>query len=229
MPFNYNVNFSNKWEEMMPPNKRQSIYLKWGKVLLYPLQWLHARFFVDYKDGSYAANWNNSIIYPKDSFVRYTNKSIYCSIKDTPAGITPVDIRYWYKTQDVFIGLTDRLKYTSQLISFEYALNSYFNITFVQPPSVNTIFILNNNIDVNSFLVSSDDNNSSYAANEGIQALQYVGEDYTNTVTYSFTICYPVGLPVTLGISNDYLRQQIATIADKLKVSGTTYNIISII
>ena len=229
MPFNYNTDFSGKWEELMPPNKRQSIYLKWGTVLLYPLQWLHSRFFVDYKDGSVAANWITATFYAKDSFVKYTNKSIYCCIKDNTSSniITPLNTDYWYKTQDVFIGLTDRLKYTSQKISFEYALNSYFNIAFVQPPSVNVIYISNNVIDVNSFLVSSDDFNSSYAANEGIQALQYVGAIYNNTTIYSFTIYYPVGLPATLGISDDYLKQQIATIADKLKVSGTIYNILS--
>lgn len=225
---NYNVNFSNVWQNLTPLNKQLSRYLAWGKVLVYPLQWLHSRFFLDYKEGTIYLDWNNATAYSKNSFVRYTNKSIYCSIQDTPVGINPLDVRYWYKTQDNFIGLTERMKYTSQLISFEYALNRWFDITFVQPPSVNTIFIINNNIDVNSFLVSSDDINSSYAANEGLQALQFVGENYTNTVTYSFTICYPVGLPVTLGISDSTLRQQISIIADKLKISGTNYNIISI-
>jgi hypothetical protein len=229
MAFNYNVDFSKVWQDNMPPNKRLTKYLAWGKLLVYPLQWVHSRFFIDYKDGSVAPDWNILTVYTKDSLVRYTNKSIYSCIKNTTAGITPLNTEYWYKTQDNFIGLTERVQYTSQLIVFEYALSRWFGLTFVQPPSVNTIFILNNNIDVNSFLVSSDDTNSAFVSNEGAEALQFVGQDYTlaNTVIYSFTICYPTTLPATLGITDAILKQQIASLADKLKISGTKYNIIS--
>jgi hypothetical protein len=229
MPNNYNINFSNIWQNLMPPNKRLTKYLAWGKVLVYPIQWLHSRFFIDYKDGSVASNWISATVYTKDSLVKYTNKSIYSCIQNHTSSntITPLNTEYWYKTQDNFIGLTERLQYTSQIILFEYALNRWFGLTFVQPPSVNPIFIQNNIIDTNSFLVSSNDENSAYASSEGLNALQFVGATYASNFSYAFSICYPVGLPTTLGIADSVLRQQISTLADKLKVSGTTYNIIS--
>lgn len=224
---NYNVNFSNSWQNLMPPNKRLTKYLSWGKVLLYPLQWLHSRLFLDYKEGTIYLDWNNGTAYTKGTFVKYTNKSIYYCIQDTTAGITPLNIDYWYKTQDNFIGVTERMKYTSQVILFEYALNRWFGQTFVQPPSVNPIYINTNIIDINSFLVSSDDTNSAYAVNLDSEALQFVGETFSSTSLNSFTIYYPVGLPAILGISSGVLEQQIATLADKLKISGTKYNITS--
>jgi hypothetical protein len=227
MAFNYNVDFSKVWQDNMPPNKRLTKYLAWGKLLVYPLQWVHSRFFIDYKDGSVAPDWDAGTVYTKDSLVRYTNKSIYSCIETTTAGKTPLETYFWYKTQDNFIGLTERIQYTSQIIVFEYAISRWFSLPFVQPPSVNVIYISNNNIDVNSFLVSSDDSNSAFVSNEGAEALQFVGENYTNTSIYSFTIKYPTGLPATLGITDAILKQQIASLADKLKISGTKYNIIS--
>lgn len=226
---NYNVNFSNVWQNLMPPNKRLTKYLAWGKVLVYPLQWLHTRLFLDYKEGTIYLDWAISTSYTKNTFVRYTNKSIYYCIQDhtSSSTITPLDTNYWYKTQDSFIGVTERMKYTSQIILFEYALNRWFGQTFVQPPSVNPIFINTNDIDINSFLVSSDDLNSSYAAFEGSQSLQFVGLSYSSTDNSSFTINYPIGLPATLGITDSVFRQQLSTLANQLKISGTNYNFIS--
>lgn len=270
---NYNVNFSNVWQNLMPSNKRLTKYLAWGKVLLYPLQWLHSRLFLDYKEGTIYLDWNNYTAYTKGTFVRYTNKSIYYCIQDTIAGIDPLQVDYWYKTQDNFIGVTERMKYNSQIILFEYALNKWFGLAFLQPDGTipvytytndidinsflvslndnnsayavlsgsealqfvglsfiepvnkNIIYITTNNIDVNSFLVSSDDINSSYSVYEGNEALQFVGDLYNNTNIYSFTIYYPIGLPATLGITDSILRQQITILANKLKISGTIYNI----
>lgn len=226
---NYNANFSNIWQNLMPPNKRLTKYLAWGKVLVYPLQWLHSRLFLDYKEGTIYLDWVVSTAYTKNTFVRYTNKSIYYCIQDhtSSSTITPLDTEYWYKTQDSFIGVTERMKYTSQKIVFEYALNRWFGLTFVQPPSVNPIYITTNNIDTNSFLVSSDDINSAYATYSGFEALQYVGASYDNTETASFTIYYPSTLPATLGITEAILKQQISTLADKIKLSGTNYKLIS--
>ena len=102
------------------------------------------------------------------------------------------------------------MKYTSQKIVFEYALNRWFGLTFVQPNAISPIWINTPFIDTNSFLVSSDDINSALAAYPGDNAQQYVGESYTDTETASFTIFYPSTLPATLGITESVLRQQLS-------------------
>jgi hypothetical protein len=213
----------------MPPNKRLTKYLAWGKVLVYPLQWLHSRLFLDYKEGTIYLDWVVSTAYTKNTFVKYTNKSIYYCIQNHTSSsiITPLDTEYWYKTQDSFIGVTERMKYNSQKIVFEYALNRWFGLTFVQPNAISPIWINTPFIDTNSFLVSSNDENSAYAAYSGTEALQYVGSTYDDTETASFTIHYPSTLPATLGITEAVLKQQISTLADKIKLSGTNYNLIS--
>jgi hypothetical protein len=224
---NYNVDFSKVWQNLMPPNKRLTKYLAWGKVLLYPLQWLHSRFFIDYKEGTIYLDWNNSTAYTKNTFVKYTDRGIYCCIENTTAGITPLNSNYWYKTQDSFIGLTERMKYNSQKMIFEYALNRWFGLSFVQPPSLSPIYITNNTLDLNNFLVSSNDEDSSYATLAGNFSLDFVGTTVTSYSQYSFTIYYPSSLPATLGITSTLLEKQIEELANKLKISGTLYNILS--
>lgn len=233
MPFNYNVNFSNQWEQATPPNKRLSKYLAWGKVLVYPLQWLHNAFFIEYKEGNPSANWDIGTAYTVGASVKYIDKSIYYCIKNTTAGIDPLNTEYWYKTQDIFIGLTERMKYNSQKMVFEYALNTFFDITYLQPPSVSPIYINNFYVDVNSFIVGQNDIDTSYAAISGYKALDFVGEDVTTYNPYSFVIYYPLTLAtttyplLTVPQAMALIEGQIANIADKLKISGTLYTIIS--
>jgi hypothetical protein len=233
MPNNYNINFSNTWQNLMPPNKRLTKYLAWGKVLVYPLQWLHQVFFVEYKDGNPSANWDIGTSYSVGVSVKYIDKCIYYCIKNTTAGIDPLQTEYWYKTQDIFIGLTDRMKYTSQKMVFEYALNSFFELTYLQPPSVSPIYIENFYVDVNSFIVGQNDIDTAYAVLEGSQALDFVGETKTSYNPYSFFIFYPLTLATSLypslSVPNAMARVegQIANIANKLKISGTNYTIIS--
>lgn len=227
MANNYNVNFTQVWQNLMPPNKRLTKYLAWGKVLLYPMQWLHSRFFVEYKEGTIYLDWNSGTAYTVNSFVKYTDKGIYCCIKNTTAGITPLNSEYWYKTQDNFIGLTERMKYNSQKMIFEYALNRWFNLTYLQPPSVSPIYISNNTLDINNFVVGTEDNNTAYASLSGDYTYDFVGTTVTSYAQYSFTINYPTSLPATLGITSTELEKQIEDLANKLKISGTLFNILS--
>lgn len=227
MPNNYNINFSQVWQNIMPPNKRLTKYLAWGNVLMYPMQWLHSRFFVEYKEGTIYLDWNSGTAYTVNSFVKYTDKGIYCCIKNTTAGITPLNTEYWYKTQDNFIGLTERMKYNSQKMIFEYALNRWFGLTYLQPPSVSPIYISNNTLDLNNFVVGTEDNDTAYASLSGDYTYDFVGTTVTSYSQYSFTIYYPTSLPATLGITSTELEKQIEDLANKLKISGTLFNILS--
>jgi hypothetical protein len=233
MPNNYNVNFYNVWTNLLAPNKRLSKYIAWGKVLVYPLQWLHQTFFVEYKNGSTSVEWDNLTSYSVGFSVKYIDKSIYYCIKNTTAGIDPLNKEYWYKTQDIFIGVTERMKYTSQKMLFEYALNTFFGITYLQPPSNNDIYISNFYVDVNSFIVGQDDTDTAFASLTGSQALDFVGENKTTYNEYSFVIYYPLSIAttsyptLTVPQAMTLIEGQIANIADKLKISGTLYTIIS--
>ena len=77
---------------------------------------MHSRLFLDYKEGTIYLDWVVSTAYTKNTFVKYTNKSIYYCIQSHTSSsiITPLDTEYWYKTQDSFIGVTERMKYNSQ-------------------------------------------------------------------------------------------------------------------
>ncbi|MGL4362005.1 MAG: hypothetical protein ACRCSG_01760, partial [Cellulosilyticaceae bacterium] len=130
----------------------------------------------------------------------------------------------WYKTQDNFVGIDERMKYTSQKIIFEYALNKWFGTTFSQPPLVSPIYIVNNN-NTGVFLVSETSINTSQVGLYDSDTFDFVGLEPNYYETNTFTINYPSTLPTILSITTQLLEQQIANIADKIKISGTTYNI----
>ena len=227
MPNNYSTNFFSFWINLLPDNKRRDRYIAWGKTLMYPLQWLHDRFFIDYKTGTIYANWNVLTTYTKGSFVKYTDKKIYFAISNPPIGTLPTNETYWIKTQDNFVGFDERMKYRSQIITFEYALNKWFDIPFVQPPLVNQIYIINNLVMANVFRVGEDDMNTSFASLNALGIEDYVGTGTVSNNQYSFTIYYPSSLPAILGLNATIVELQIRSLVDTIKLSGTIYNIIS--
>lgn len=227
MPNNYSLNFAGFWSNMLPPNKRLTKYLAWGRVLLTPLQWLRDRLFNDYKNGTTYTDYNAGTGYVVGDFFKWTDKGIYFCFANAPIGTTPLDTNYFYKTQDSFVGITERMSYNSQKLVFEYALNKWFGQTFVNPPSTNPIYITNNTIDMNSFLVGSLDTDTAYAVLNDVDARQFVGSGYSSNNQYAFTIHYPIGLPATLGITDNQLKDQISAIANGIKLSGTRFNIVT--
>ena len=53
----YNISFYNKIIELLPPDKRQGINVRWLQSLVSPLQYLRDKFLGDYKVGIYYPLW----------------------------------------------------------------------------------------------------------------------------------------------------------------------------
>jgi hypothetical protein len=219
----YDFDVSVTAPELMPPTLRQNSHKAWFNVLLKPIQYLWSLIFEDYKDGTSYVLWSNLTTYSATNRVLFTDKSNYECI-NTALGNTqsPLNGLYWIKIQDNFIGVNERIKYNSQIIVFEYALNKWF----LNPLPADQIYITNNGTS-SQMLMGQTSAYSSTIPNNSIYSTYYMGNVYTPT-QYDFTIYFPIALfnalQPTLAIDKEKL---IRNFADKYKLAGMNYNIIT--
>ena len=214
----YDYNSNTVAEQLTPPTLRGSKFLAWLYVLVKPIQDLHDLIFSDYKTGNVYTDYNNLTTYNFGERVRWTDKAIYECIATTSLGNLPSDATKWVKVNDVFIGTDERVKYSSQKLLYEQALNTFFITT--------GIYIQNNFVSVgNVFVMDSTSEESSYMANSNDSQPDFM--DYTATYSsaiYDFTIYVPVLFYTSLGINANTI---ISTYANKYKLAGMQFNVIT--
>lgn len=217
----FNTNFIG--EKLVPPALRGTIHLAWLKVILAPIQSLWRLIFVDYKDGSLYARYNSLSAYVRTDRVVYSDRKVYECILNASAGITPANTTYWVKVNDNFIGASERVKYNSQKILFEYALNKWF---FVDP-AADQIYIENNIVNGSFFLLGGQDGlTSSKLANNSVDSSSYLGNAYTPTL-YDYTIYVPLAVFNAQGSTTANREQAIRNFADKYNLAGMIYNVVT--
>lgn len=216
----YDYDSSIVGEQLTPPVLRQTKFLAWLNVLVRPIQNFWSLIFEDYKLGSDYLAYNGVTAYVPTDRVLYTNKSIYeCILAST--GNNCLDTTYWVKVNDNFIGVDERIKYNSQLIVLEYALNNWFlNLT-----AVDQIFVATNNITSNLFLMGETGTYSSTMADNSPFSLYFMPNDATYPTQYNFTINVPATLFTTLGTDATNRENTVRIFADKYVLSGITYNV----
>ncbi len=223
MPSIYDNNFNLQSENLSPPDKRKPRILALLRAFVKPLQWLRDLFYTEYADGFTGAKWSNLTVYTEGQRVRYIDRAVYECILTTTAGIVCTDESYWIKIQDLYIGVRERMKYNSNKMLFEYVLNKWFE---VDPLPADQIYIQNNVLDLNGFLVGeSEPFTSSVAETEAFQ-LAYLGNAYTYDL-YAFTIYVPVAVWTALAATADDRDNIIRSEADKYVFAGISYNIVT--
>ena len=223
MAFNYNFDLNTFTKNMLPPNKRLSVFEAFMRVIVKPLQWLHDNLFTYYKEGTSFPDYNALTAYVVGDYVTYKDKGVYYCIAAT-TGNAPGNTTYWYKIQDVFLGISERIQYQPQILVFEWALNRFFGQTFVNPPSVNPIYIQTNAIDVNTFFVGTIDFSTAQIP-LSLGNNNFIGDSSAAVKIYSFTINYPTGLPASLGLTTNEFENLLKQQADKIKAAGTLYDL----
>jgi hypothetical protein len=212
-------------EQLTPPVLRESKLLAWLYVLTKPIQNKWALIFEDYKDESVYSNYNGATTYNFGDRVIWDDKAVYEATYTNPLGVAesfsgtpPSVLLFWTKVNDIFIGANERVKYSSQKLLFEYALNKFF-IT-------SGIYITNNFVDTgNVFVMDTDSTESSLMPLDSLYQEDYM--DYTATYAtaiYDYTIFVPVAFHTSLGANADGL---IANFANKYNLEGMQYNILT--
>lgn len=211
----YSVTYGFLWETLYPPVLRKTVALAWGKVLMDPLQWLHDAIFITYKTGTPAANYSNVTAYVIGDRVVYTDRGVYEAIQAT-TGNLPTDVTFWRQVTANYIGTDERVKYTSQKILFEYALNRWFQST--------GIFIDSLIVNDPSFIMGGSGPTSSAMVNDSTNAIAYLTENYSFNAD-DFAINVPLAVFNALA-SNDVDRENvIRDIADIYVIAGINYTV----
>lgn len=191
--------------------------LAWGAVLTAPIQTLHDLIFNEYADGSNAFPYNNATSYVVGDEVIYTDRGVYqCIVNST--GNLPSDAAFWALISDNYIGVRERIKYSSQKLTFEFGLNRWFQAT--------GIFITNNDSTSTTFTMGETGEFSSFMPNSDRYQKDYLTNDYLVPTTNNYTINVPVAVFDPLA-SNDTDRENIVRdFADKYNAAGMIYNVV---
>lgn len=220
-------------EQIAPPTLRQPKFLAWLYVITKPVQSLWDFAFNGYKDGStFDYDLDDTFlffpigfVFTKGDVIKYS-KGIYVCIQ-TFSFTGVVDLTKFNKLQDNFLGVEERIKYNSQKILFEYAMNKWFSVpnSYIPDP----IFITNNFIQSETiFLMGGSSETSSVMPNNSVYSVDYMGNVPAYiAATFDFTINVPLDLFNTLGTTTTNKENTIRQFADKYNLAGTTYNVIT--
>jgi hypothetical protein len=212
----FTVSYNFTWESLYPPLLRKAIHLAWGTVLTKPLQWLHDAIFISYADGSSDLDYNNATAYVIGDRVTFTDRGQYEAVA-AGTGNAPTDTAFWLKVNDNYIGLRERTAWNSQKIIFESGLNRWFQTT--------GIFITNNIVTTNFFVMGNTGALSSAMPNDGVNAVDAMGNTFVPPLTGNYTIFVPLAKFNSLA-GNDVDRENIIrNFADTYNIVGLTYDV----
>lgn len=238
----YQIIFANRFNDLIPPNRRKTIWLAWTHVFAVPLQWLRDLFFDVYYGGFTGGTYSNVTIYNTGDRVRFTDKAVYEAMTDGVVGVAPnTDTDKWLKVVDVYIGLQERLTYNAQRLKIEFTLNKWFETAFRQPTSYvaspdfylpkSDIFITDLQVFPDIFLmVESNMDEPSYMFKQNVsQGMHFMlaSASSSNYDLYNFTINIPVAVFNALAPNNLQREKIVRQVADKYVGFGLTYNIVT--
>lgn len=216
----YDIDFNQQGRLLLPPKKRKPKMLAWIYALFKPLQWNRDRFFNVFTGSDFTLQpFDSGNSYSYGDMTIWPDNSVYECLNPTPeSGSTSspaLKPDNWYKLQDCFIGVDERLTFNSQIIVFEYALNRWFN----NLGSLTQIYIVNNVTYSDFFLMGETSAYSSAMSVSSIFSSEFMGEVFTPGTQYDFTIKVPSALYVSVGES------AIRAVADKYNTFGISYNV----
>ena len=159
----YDIAFDQKTIDLLPPKKRTPVTLAYLKVFGDKLQYLHGIIFTDYADGNSLLAWNPVSAYAQGTRVYHTDNKVYEALVAIPLGPNPMPTLQpdkWVRITNDYRGVRERMHYTGQKLTLEYALNRFFRTTFRQPddavfPTPSDIYITELAL-LNSFFHTQD-------------------------------------------------------------------------
>ena len=206
-------------EQLTPPVLRNDKLLSWLYVLTSNVQNLWSLIFEDYKTGCSYPAWDLVAVYNVGDRVIYEDRSIYECVKAS-LGFYPYDTEHWEKVNDLFIGVDERVKYTSQKLIYELSLNTFFQTS--------GIYITTNIVNTNTnFVIGGSSETSSIMPLNSINQIYYMGySPYYTTDEFDYTINFPIATFSALGTATE-AELIIRSFADKYNLMGMQYNIVT--
>lgn len=241
--YSYFTQFNLLDQELTPPMYRQPNFISWLNALSSPLQFLQDEIFSNsYVNGSLAATYSNTTTYTPGDQVLYLNRQVWINLA-TASGIPPTinATQSWYLYNQDYIGAEERVRYNSQVLLFEYALNRFFQTgvtPIVEPFNPGGIYIqgLSASLNRNPFLMGQTSLYSSTMRNSGTgNQNAYLGNaPFSGNLNFNgFTIFVPIAIanslstasitivPIISSASNVIIR----SFSDDYVLAGQQYNV----
>jgi len=222
----YDITYSQKAIELIPPDKRDVENIVWVQSLLNQNQYIRDKYLGDYNTGATYPLWAIATAYSKGNRVIYKG-AVYESLTNSNTGNQPIEGQYWTLYQKNFIGVAERVYYNGQKIVLEWALNKWFNTTFRQPPLVSDIFIDTNTPALTCFIVgaSADGITTNSSSIFSDRSSQYIEYTYNAPIFYNATINIPIIVYTALDAVAINREKIVRNFADLYFPAGITYNI----
>jgi len=217
----FDITYSIQFTRLLPSRKRSVSLIAWGASLVAPLQWLRDKLLNKYSDGYSPSEYNNVTPYTFGDEIQYRNRAYLC-IKDT-TGNVPTNQEFWLLFLENKSGAIERAQWNGQLLTLEYILNTWFNLTFIQPvfspPSApSSIFIDNNTAQSAVFYVGATSDVSSLVYETSNFATDFVYATSFTPSQINFTVNYPIAdIP---NPSEKY--NELVSLVEKYKIYGST-------
>jgi hypothetical protein len=213
---------------MLPITKRTAIHTQWLVSLFKPFDWTNQN-LSEYSKGSTYSNYSSTFTYSVGNRVSGTpllQNFVYESLTASNYGVPLTNTASWQYVNNNSIGATERIQYTSNTLTFEYALNKFFKTTFRAPNGVTSstrsdIYINNNIITVPAFFVGVPGPiiyDRHYVYDRRSDAFVGVGTTFVDE--YQYSIYVPTA---SLAI---YGSASVKNIADRYNAAPLKYNII---
>lgn len=217
----------------LPIQYRLSKFALFVKSLLYPVTYNYM-VFTDYGFSNLAlSHYSSAVTYAEGDRIVY-KFSEYISLQGSNLANDPeTATTYWVKVNDIFIGVNERVKYNGRKLTFEYALNRYFNTTFRQPdhvdsPTNSDIYISNVAIAYDTFtmyptwylssIMDKDTSAPDYMLSPAV---------YDTATTYQYDINIPLAVFNALGSTDPIRGSIVRNFADRYNVTGLIYNVVT--
>lgn len=209
---------------LLVPNKRTPKTTQWNNALVSATYNEHILLFDYYKGGTIAPDWSASTVYQIGDVVKYGKSIFQNAVADNT--VTPTFDDSWVVVTDNFIGTDERILFTGEKLTFEYALNKWFGTVFRQPPNTSDIYITTNPKTDTAFLIGNDEPECSLVQNNGSSEL-VVNAYSPDTAFKNMIIHVPSALFTSLGNSGENRKNVVRRFADKYVNAGIIYDVVS--
>lgn len=217
----YQIDYKIAIENVLVPDKRTKKTVSFNKALVSEVANNHELLFATYKEYSAVPVWTAGTFY-KNELVKY-GKSIFQSIIDGNT-TEPTYSDNWRLVSDNFLGSDFRLKIRGGKLNLEYALNTWFDSTFRQPPLVSDIFLTTNPVTpITVFRVGDENFNSSTVYLD--RSVEFVINSYSFDEQFNLVINVPIDKFNSLGDTDAVRDSVIKNFVNKYINAGLTYKI----
>ena len=234
------------WNDMalqfLPATHRTPRFIAWMQGMVTgSVGWLNKNFYNYCYGDSVSAFWDISTTYSLNQTV-VTYQGVYISVVNGNIGNNPDNSPLsWYQISPSYIGAQERAQYTSQRLTFEYALNRYFRTTFRNPTSISIsggivtygylpksdIYIETVPVSGTSFISYAGESLSSVSyAGSSLDYYSYAGYVSSSDTTYQYIVYIPTSLATALGYptTNNYI-QIVSQKVNLISLLGTIFTV----